>query len=161
MSIPRVAQVSSPRAFTPATSSATCSTSLSLGDRHAAPMQNRVAPADLRSFRLGQNHLLRHQLLRREARLEMRALRAIGAILRAAAGLDREQRRDLDRVGVEMRAVDRLGLEDQVIERQPEQGKHFVVGPVVADAGVCSSATDDSRLKTIVVPSTLPWDRSK
>ena len=62
----------------------------------------------------------------------MRALRAIGAILRAAAGLDRQQGRDLDLVGVEMCAVHRLGLENQVIERQPVEREHFVLRPVVA-----------------------------
>ena len=62
----------------------------------------------------------------------MRALRTIGTIFRAPAGLDRQQGRDLDLVGVEMRAVDRLGLENQVVERQPVEREHFVLRPVVA-----------------------------
>ena len=131
--MPRVAQVSSPRAFTPATSSATSSTSLSCGDRHAAPMQNRVAPADLRSFAprpVPTSFAISFCDLR--PGVEMRALRAIGAILRAAAGLDRQQGRDLDLVGVEMRAMHRLGLENQVVERQPVEREHFVLRPVVA-----------------------------
>jgi hypothetical protein len=43
--MPSVAQVCSPRPFTASTSTATFSTSRSLGARHAAPMQKRVAPA--------------------------------------------------------------------------------------------------------------------
>ena len=43
--MPSVAQVSSPSALTPSTISQTFSTSRSFGERQAAPMQNRLAPA--------------------------------------------------------------------------------------------------------------------
>ena len=42
--MPKVAQVSKPIAFTAFTISSTESKSLSLGARHAAPIQKRVAP---------------------------------------------------------------------------------------------------------------------
>src|SRR5690606_24993607 len=45
--MPRVAQVSSPSAFTSRIISATLGMSRSLGERHAAPMQKRLAPAAL------------------------------------------------------------------------------------------------------------------
>ena len=43
--MPSVAQVSSPSAFTPSTIAQTFSRSRSLGERQAAPMQKRLAPA--------------------------------------------------------------------------------------------------------------------
>ncbi|MCW0417756.1 hypothetical protein NB689_003510 [Xanthomonas sacchari] len=45
--MPRVAQVSRPSAFTSRIISATFGMSRSLGERQAAPMQNREAPAAL------------------------------------------------------------------------------------------------------------------
>src|SRR3546814_7465293 len=45
LSIPSVAQVSSPSAFTSRIISATLGMSRSFGERHAAPMQKREAPA--------------------------------------------------------------------------------------------------------------------
>ena len=42
--MPKVTQVSMPKALTPCTISITRSTSLSLGWRQAAPIQNREAP---------------------------------------------------------------------------------------------------------------------
>ena len=47
VSMPRVAQVSSPSAFTPRIISATFGTSRSFRSRQAAPMQNRWAPPAL------------------------------------------------------------------------------------------------------------------
>ncbi|MNT46979.1 hypothetical protein D3C72_1836550 [compost metagenome] len=43
--MPSVAQVSRPSAFTPAIIAATLGMSRSFGERHAAPMQKREAPA--------------------------------------------------------------------------------------------------------------------
>ncbi|KAG0740715.1 hypothetical protein G6F24_016925 [Rhizopus arrhizus] len=45
--MPSVAQVSRPNAFTPAIIAATFGMSRSFGERHAAPMQKRDAPAAL------------------------------------------------------------------------------------------------------------------
>ena len=54
------------------------------------------------------------------------ALRAIGAIFRAGAGLDTQQGADLNRVRIEIGAVRGLRLEHQVIERQLEKRFNFV-----------------------------------
>ncbi len=50
-----------------------------------------------------------------------RRLRAVAAILGAAAGLDREQRADLHRIGVEIFTMHGLRAVDQITERQFEQ----------------------------------------
>jgi hypothetical protein len=50
-----------------------------------------------------------------------RRLRTVAAIFRAAAGLDRHQRRQLDGVGRVMRAMDVLRMQQQVGEGQREQ----------------------------------------
>ena len=77
-----------------------------------------------------------HQPLGRDAGVVARALRAIGAVFRAAAGLDRQQCRDLHLAGIEMDAVDALGVKDQIRERQFEQRADFRARPVMAhDAG--------------------------
>ena len=55
----------------------------------------------------------------------MAGLRAVLAVLGTGAGLDRQQRRDLYAVRVEVRAMHRLRLEQQVVERLLEQGTDF------------------------------------
>src|SRR3546814_2160762 len=62
-------------------------------------------------------------------------LRAVGAVLGAAAGLDRQQGADLDFGGVEMRAVHAGGTEQQLGERQVEQVLDLAAAPVVARRG--------------------------
>ena len=66
----------------------------------------------------------------------MGALRAIGAIFRAAPGLDRQERADLDFVRVKMFSVKGLRLEQQVVDRQRKQRIDFRRRPVVADRGL-------------------------
>jgi hypothetical protein len=66
----------------------------------------------------------------------MGALRAIAAILRTTAGLDRQKRGNLRFVGREMAAMDGLSPEHQVGEGQGEQGGQLLARPVVADVGV-------------------------
>ena len=61
------------------------------------------------------------------------ALRAIGAVLRAAAGLDRQQRRDLHLGRIEMLPVHARRAEHQLRERQREQRAHLLARPVVAE----------------------------
>ena len=56
--------------------------------------------------RLGEHRVDRHQLLGLDAGVVVHALRAIGAVLRAAAGLDRQQRRNLHFGRIEVQAVD-------------------------------------------------------
>ena len=48
--MPAVTQVSSPSARTPRTIAVTFSRSFGFGERHAAPMQKRVAPASRAAF---------------------------------------------------------------------------------------------------------------
>src|SRR3546814_16147670 len=62
-------------------------------------------------------------------------LRAVGAVLGAAAGLDRQQGADLDFGGVEMRAVHAGGTEQQLGERQVEQVLDLAADPVVERRG--------------------------
>ena len=76
-----------------------------------------------------------HQRLALEAGVVADALRAVGAILGTGAGLDRQQRRDLDLVRVEVEAVGRLRAVHQVGEGQRMQRAHFIERPVAADIG--------------------------
>ena len=70
---------------------------------------------------LGQHLVFGHQLARFEPGVVARALRAVGAVLRAAAGLDAEQRRHLHLVRVEVAAMGSLRAEHQLGEGQREQ----------------------------------------
>jgi len=60
------------------------------------------------------------------------ALRAVTAIFRATAGLDAEQARRLDMIGVEVSAVNALRAENQIRERLIVQRFGFGARPVVA-----------------------------
>src|SRR5262249_50401651 len=64
---------------------------------------------------------------------EARTLRAVAAILRTRARLDREQRADLHRVRIELFPMHALRVEDQIGERQREQRLDFGERPVGAD----------------------------
>ena len=68
----------------------------------------------------------------RDARLVVRALRAVGAVFGAAAGLDREQLAELDFVGVVKFAMDLLCGENQVEKGPPIDIAHSGTGPIVA-----------------------------
>ena len=80
-----------------------------------------------------QHILERHQFLRLQAGVVARGLRAVGAVFRAAAGLDRQQGGDLHLVRVEALAVDLSGFVHQVGERQVEQGQYFGTGIIISD----------------------------
>ena len=83
-------------------------------------------------------HLLHfHQLLLVQAGVVVAGLRAVLAVFRAGAGLDRQQGRDLHAVRVEVRAVHRLRLEQEVVEGLLEERLHFGEGPVVAGGDGC------------------------
>jgi hypothetical protein len=56
----------------------------------------------------------------------MHALRAIGAILRAAASLDAEQGADLDGGRIEVPTMQALGGEDQIGKRPVEKRADFL-----------------------------------
>ena len=82
----------------------------------------------------GGDHIgLRHQLCRLQAGVVMRALRAIAAILGAAAGLDAEQARGLDMVRIEIAAMNALRPKHQVRERQVIESFGLRAIPVVPD----------------------------
>ena len=63
----------------------------------------------------------------------MAGLRAVLAVLRAGAGLDRQQGGDLYGVGVEVGTMHLLGTEQQIVEGQGEERLDLVEGPVVAN----------------------------
>jgi hypothetical protein len=65
----------------------------------------------------------------------MRRLRAIAAILGAAAGLDRQEARLLDVIHVVIGAMGGIGARDQIEERQIVDGADLGRGPVVAGGG--------------------------
>ena len=96
LSMPSVAQVSRPSAFTSRIIAATLGMSRSFGERQAAPMQKREAPAALACRGLLEHRFGAHQLRGLDPGVVARGLRAVGAVLRAAAGLHRQQRADLD-----------------------------------------------------------------
>jgi hypothetical protein len=77
-----------------------------------------------------------HQLLRLHARVVARGLRAVGAVFRATAGLDRQQRGYLHGVRVMLFAVHGLRAMHQLVERQRKQRGHFFARPVVANHSV-------------------------
>ena len=79
----------------------------------------------LGGLRLGQHLVEAHQLLGLDAGVVFRALRAIGAVLRAAAGLDRQQRRDLHLGGVEILPVQRSAPERSGRETAARTGRGF------------------------------------
>jgi hypothetical protein len=106
VSMPSVMQVSMPISRTPFTICTMAPMSRSLGLRQAAPMQNRLARIARLRGRL-QHGLHVHQLARRHAAVGLHALRAIAAVFRAAAGLDRQQRAQLHFAGAVMVAVHR------------------------------------------------------
>ena len=108
VSMPSVTQVSIPSALTPSTMAQTASRSLSLGERQAAPMQKRDGARRLGGAGIGQHGFDLHQLGGLQAGVVLRRLAAIAAILRAAAGLDRQQGRDLHLAGIEMGPVHAL-----------------------------------------------------
>ncbi len=71
---------------------------------------------------VGQHEVKVHQLARLQPDIMMGRLRAVTAVFGAAAGLDRQQRRELNIGGVEVRAVDLLGLPEQIGQGLIEQG---------------------------------------
>ena len=114
----------------------TRSRSRSLGARQAAPMQNRLAPDALAARAASTHRSAAHELFGIDTGVVVNALRTIGAVFRAAAGLDREQRRDLHLARIEVLAMNALGTEQQLGERQREQRAHVGAGPVVANGGI-------------------------
>ena len=71
-----------------------------------------------------------HQFLGLHAGVMPRRLGAVGAVFRASSRLDRQQGRDLHRIGIVVRPVRGVGLRQQVIERQVKQRAHLRARPV-------------------------------
>ena len=125
VSMPSVAQVSSPSALTPSTMAQTASRSRSFGGARPRPCRSGWRRPLFAARASASTASERHQLFGAHAGLVARALRAIGAILRAAAGLDRQQRGNLHLGRIEIRAVHALRAEHQFRERQIEQRPHL------------------------------------
>ena len=98
-------------------------------------MQKRCEPCALASRRRGEHRVDVHQLLGLEARVGVRRLRAIAAILRAAAGLDRQQGAQLHLARRVMRAMHLRRAEHELGERKVEERRDLGAGPV--GAGHC------------------------
>ena len=91
-----------------------------------------------------------HELRGIDAGVVARRLRAVAAILRATAGLHRQQGADLYFGGIEVLPVRAAGAMQQFGERQVEQGFDLAARPVVADGeftdvGHGSFPTDTAR----------------
>src|SRR5690606_4033884 len=69
---------------------------------------------------------------RLDARVVAGTLGTVGAVFRAAAALDVDERAELHRVGIEMAPMDRLCFEKQVVERQVEEGGDLFPAPAAA-----------------------------
>src|SRR5262249_14152174 len=93
-----------------------------------------------------------HQLFRLDRRLVMRALGTIGAVFRAAAGLDRDQSGNLHLGGIEVQAVNALRAEDEFGEGKLEQPAHLCTRPVVTDDAVLTRlARSDAQARTVAM----------
>ena len=101
--------------------------------RHAAPMQNRVAPCSRARVAASVSLRDRHELAARDAGLVVRRLRTVRAILRASAGFDAEQHAALHLVGPVMRAMQRLRAEHEIGQRRGVDRLDFGKRPVVAE----------------------------
>ena len=113
-SMPSVAQVSMPeRRAPPSPSRSRGSRSRCFGPRHAAPMQKRVAPLAFARALPPRLRSTDSSVLVLDAGVIARGLRAVAAVLGTAAGLDREQRRQLHRVRIEMLAMTRCARDEE------------------------------------------------
>src|SRR5579884_3040595 len=128
-----------------------------------APGRPHAEPAGARSLGgAGLVHHRRdiHQFVGLDACVVMRALRAIGAVLRAAAGLDRQQGRNLHLPRIEALPVDALGVEDEVRKRQAEQRFYLGPSPILAHgagetAGEVGSCRRERRLSADIHGATM------
>src|SRR5665213_3821847 len=91
--------------------------------------------AGLGGTRFAEHRLEAHEFCGFHAGVVTRRLRAIGAILRATTGLDRQQGRDLYFGGIEILTMSRCGAKHQLRERQCKQGFHLGARPVVTRRG--------------------------
>src|SRR3546814_15139614 len=85
-------------------------------------------------------------------------LRAIAAVLGAAAGLDAEQGAKLHLAARMMAAVDALRLPHQLVERQVEQFGDLVARPVVAGLGHAMASNACARSAMMSSICSIPTD---
>ena len=127
----------------------------------AAPRGAHAEPAGaggLGACGVGDHRLDGHQFFRLDPGVILGALRAIGAVLGTAAGLDAEQGRDLYPIGIEVAPVNRLRLEQEIVERQGEQRGDLrpcpIVPHVAGDRAVCfAEFVIDRRVHAQIHPS--------
>ena len=141
----------------PAIISHTLSRSRSLGSRQAAPMQKRLAPARLAVRASASTASSVISFSGFDAGIVMRALRTIAAVLRATAGLDRQQRGHLHLGRVEVHAMDALRAEHQLRERQREQRAQLLARPVVTDGAEILLARHSQRMEAVRSSMAAPW----
>ena len=132
--MPSVQQASMPSARTPRTMSSTRLELFAFGDvapggAHAEARRALLARAARRLERL----VDAHQVVAIDAGVVVRRLRAVGAVLRAAAGLDAQEHAALHFVGDVIRAVHRLRAEHQVEQRRRVDRFDLGDRPVVPD----------------------------
>src|SRR5262249_44738627 len=121
-----------PRAFTPSTMSQTFSRSRSLGERQAAPMQNREAPPALaaRASASTASRSISFSAFTPVSNLRRRGKKR--PVPGATAGLDRKQRGNLDFGRIEIVAVHLRGTKYQFGKWQGKERAHLFPRPVVA-----------------------------
>ncbi|MCY1458780.1 hypothetical protein D9M71_761940 [compost metagenome] len=76
----------------------------------------------------------------------MAGLRAVLAVFRTRASLDRQQGGNLHAVRIEVAAMRHLRLEQQVVERLLEQGADLGESPVVAGGLGCGGSHGSASL---------------
>ncbi len=135
--MPSVTQASIPRARTPRTMSSTASNACTVA--HIPPSRAHAKTIGAGGFRAGgggKHGPGFHHIDLAEVNLAMmRGLRTIGAVLRAAAGLDAEEARLLDVADLVKMAVNAVRLGDQIKESQIVDRDDLVRGPIVPKEG--------------------------
>ena len=104
---------------------------------HFAPSRAHAHARDAAGLRARGNFLhgfFLQQRLRRDVCFIARRLRAIGAVLRARAGLDGDELADLHLAGVVMLAENGGGAIDEIEQRQIVQRANLRASPVVANS---------------------------
>jgi hypothetical protein len=95
--------------------------------------------ARLGRARVGEHLVDREQALAGETAVVAGGLRAVAAVFRAAAGLDREQGGALHFLRVEVAAMHLLGAEDELEQGQLEERLDLGGRPLVAGRGRCGA----------------------
>ena len=154
-------QVSRPIAFTPATIAQTAPHVAVLGLAPRRAHAEALRPVRLGLARGGEHRVDVHQFLGLEPGLGVRRLRAIAAILRAAAGLDRQQGAQLHLARRVMRAMHLRRAEHELGERQVEQLRDLGAGPVGAGHWSGHPVIREEKVRFMIFQAPLSRTRSK